>query len=487
MSEANSKPVALIIDDEISICQTLAGIFSDEGWSAVYAISGHEGIQAFKKSAPDLVLLDVWMPGLDGIETLQRLKQLRDDIPVVIMSGHGTIDTAVKCTKLGAFDFLEKPLSMEKLLPMIDHAVQMNKRRNGTLPDGDPAGTASVFVSDSSVSVKRGVETAFRGVSPTTENIRRTINMVAPRNSWVLITGENGTGKEVVARCIHNGSSRSDKAFVAVNCAAIPEEMIESELFGYAKGAFTGAFAAKKGKFELAHSGTLFLDEIGDMSLRTQAKILRILQEQRFERLGDNKTLEVDVRVVAATNKDLLNEIKAGRFREDLYRRINVIPVYVAPLRERREDVPYLVDFFLDQLSFELKEPRKILTDDAFEILMHYPWPGNVRELKNLLERLCIIVFGQEIDAIDLPEAMVRHVESESPAARVVLASGAVGSTASLRQAKLDFERSFVLDRLNENQGNISKTAEAIGIERSHLHKKLKIWGVDMKKVKLES
>ncbi|NBQ52258.1 MAG: sigma-54-dependent Fis family transcriptional regulator, partial [Proteobacteria bacterium] len=203
MSETNSKPVALIIDDEISICQTLAGIFSDEGWSADYAISGHEGIQAFKKSAPDLVLLDVWMPGLDGIETLQRLKQLRDDIPVVIMSGHGTIDTAVKCTKLGAFDFLEKPLSMEKLLPMIDHAVQMNKRRNGTLPGNDPAGTASVFVSDSSVSVKRGVETAFRGVAPATENIRRTINVVAPRNSWVLITGENGTGKEVVARCIH--------------------------------------------------------------------------------------------------------------------------------------------------------------------------------------------------------------------------------------------------------------------------------------------
>ncbi len=487
MSDASPKPIALIIDDEISICQTLAGIFSDEGWSADYAISGHEGIQAFKKSTPDLVMLDVWMPGLDGIETLQRLKQLREDIPVVIMSGHGTIDTAVKCTKLGAFDFLEKPLSMEKLLPMIDHAAQIHKHRNSALTGNDFAGTASVFVSDSSVSVKRGVEIAFRGVAPATKSIRQTINMVAPRNSWVLITGENGTGKEVVARCIHNQSSRSEKAFVAVNCAAIPEDLIESELFGHARGAFTGAFAAKKGKFELAHAGTLFLDEIGDMSLRTQAKILRILQEQRFERLGDNKTLEVDVRVVAATNKDLGNEIKNGRFREDLYHRLNVIPVYIAPLRERREDIPYLVEFFLEQLSFELKEPRKILTDDAFEILMHYPWPGNVRELKNLLERLSIVVFGDEIDVVDLPEAMVRHVESESPAARAVLAAGSVGFSSSLRQAKSDFERSFVMDRLNENHWNISKTAEAIGIERSHLHKKLKIWGVDMKKVKLES
>ena len=280
-----------------------------------------------------------------------------------------------------------------------------------------------------------------------------------------------------------------------MNCAAIPEDLIESELFGHARGAYTGAFAEKKGKFELAHGGTLFLDEIADMSLRTQAKILRILQEQRFERLGDNRTLEVDVRVVAATNKDLAAEMKAGRFREDLYHRLNVIPVYVAPLRERREDIPFLADFFLDQLSFELKEPRKSLTDEAFEVLMHYPWPGNVRELKNLLERLCIIVFGQEIDVIDLPESMVRHVESESPAGRFAQDSSAVlgeglGDTAAggnLRQAKMDFERSFVMDRLNENQWNITKTAEAIGIERSHLHKKLKFWGVDMKKVKLES
>lgn len=486
MSEAISRPVALIIDDEVSIGQTLAGIFSDEGWTASWAISGHEGIQAFKKSTPDLVLLDVWMPGMDGIETLQRIKQLRDDIPVVIMSGHGTIDTAVKCTKLGAFDFLEKPLSMEKLLPMIDHAVQMRSRRVSGRGTEDAVGTASVFVSDGSVSVKRGVETAFRGVAPATEAIRRTIATVAPRNSWVLISGENGTGKEVVARCIHYGSPRSQKSFVAVNCAAIPEEMIESELFGHSQGAFAGAFAEKKGKFELAHGGTLFLDEIGDMSLRTQAKILRILQEQKFERLGDNKTLEVDVRVVAATNKDLAAEMKSGRFREDLYHRLNVIPVYVPPLRERREDIPYLAEFFLEQLAFELKEPRKHISDEAFEVMMLYPWPGNVRELKNILERLSIIAFGSEIDVADLPDSMVRHVQSESPQAHPVSVNQAVG-VASLRQAKSDFERAFVLERLNENQWNISKTAEAIGIERSHLHKKLKGWGVDMKKVKTES
>jgi two-component system nitrogen regulation response regulator NtrX len=305
---------------------------------------------------------------------------------------------------------------MEKLLPMIDHAVQIRTRRVGGRGIEDSQGTASVFVTDRTVSVKRGVETVFRGVAPATEAIRRTIATIAPRNSWVLITGENGTGKEVVARCVHNSSARANKSFVAVNCAAIAEELIESELFGHAKGAFTGAFSDRKGKFELAHGGTLFLDEIGDMSLRTQAKILRILQEQQFERLGDNKTLAVDVRVIAATNKDLAAEMKAGRFREDLYHRLNVIPVYVPPLRERREDVPYLADFFLEQLSFELKEPGKSLTDEAFEVLMQYPWPGNVRELKNLLERLCIIVFGPEIDVGDLPEAMVRHVQSEASA-----------------------------------------------------------------------
>jgi two-component system nitrogen regulation response regulator NtrX len=486
------KPLALVIDDEISICHALCGVLADEGWRAVHAISGHEGIQNFKAEIPDLVLLDVWMPGLDGIETLQRLKALRDDIPVVIMSGHGTIDTAVKCTKLGAFDFLEKPLSLEKILPMIAHAVELRDRRrtNADFADGVPdiAVNASVFSGRSSKSVKRGVENQFRGVAPATASVRRMIETVGPRNSWVLITGENGTGKEVVARCIHGLSPRSEKPFIAVNCAAIPEDLIESELFGHAKGAFTSAFASKKGKFELANGGTLFLDEIGDMSLRTQAKILRILQEQRFERLGDNQSIDVDVRVLAATNKDLPSEIKAGRFREDLYYRLNVIPVYIPPLRERREDIPFLAEFFLDQLAFELQDPRKQLSDEALEVLMHYPWPGNVRELKNLLERLCIIVFAQEIDAVDLPEAMVQHFRSErrdQPSSATVGALSA--SAGTFKQAKSDFERNFILDRLNENQWNISRTAEAIGLERSHLHKKLKGWGVDMKKVKMES
>ncbi|MEY4630844.1 MAG: hypothetical protein RIQ81_964 [Pseudomonadota bacterium] len=486
---AGNKPLALVIDDEVSICHALCGVLADEGWRAVHAISGHEGIQRFKAEAPDLVLLDVWMPGLDGIETLQRLKALRDDIPVVIMSGHGTIDTAVKCTKLGAFDFLEKPLSLDKLLPMTAHAAELRDRRRSQAERGDAptevSVNAAVFSGPSSKSVKRGVENQFRGVAPATANVRRMIETVGPRNSWVLVTGENGTGKEVVARCIHAASPRAQKPFIAVNCAAIPEELIESELFGHAKGAFTSAFAAKKGKFELANGGTLFLDEIGDMSLRTQAKILRILQEQRFERLGDSQSIDVDVRVLAATNKDLQTEIKAGRFREDLYHRLNVIPVYIPPLRERREDIPYLAEFFLDQLAFELQEPRKQLTDEALEVFVNYPWPGNVRELKNLLERLCIIVFDHEIDVADLPEAMVRHVQSEQHE-RPVAASPIMGP-GSLKQAKSDFERNFVLERLNENQWNITKTAEAIGLERSHLHKKLKGWGVDMKKVKTES
>lgn len=496
MSEAAiSKPFVLIIDDEISIGQALAGFFSDEGWLSEYAISGHEGIQAFKKRTPDLVLLDVWMPGMDGIETLQRLKQLRDDIPVVIMSGHGTIDTAVKCTKLGAFDFLEKPLSIEKLLPMMDHAVQLRKRRATGQISEVPGDSVAVFQGSGAVSVKRGVESFFRGVSHNAENVRRTVSTIATRNGWILIVGENGVGKEVVGRAIHAASARSSKSFVVINCNGAPESMMESELFGHVEGAVPGAFSNKTGKFELADGGTLFLDEVAGLSLRTQAGILRVLQDGKLQRIGDEKSRVVDVRVIAATTKDLQAEIRAGRFREDLYQRLNVIPVYVPPLRERREDIPYLADLFLEQLAFELKEPRKLLSDEVFEMFLRYPWPGNVRELKNLLERLCVVVFGDEIDVVDLPESIVRHVQSESPGAQQDkhvspddknLDAG-TSSQASLRHAKMEFERNFVLDRLTENQWNITKTAEVIGIERSHLHKKLKGWGVDMKKVKEES
>lgn len=458
--ERTGMPVALIVDDEESICTSLAGVLSDEGWRTVTANSGKEGIYRFLSDPPDIVLLDVWMPGMDGIEVLQNLRDLRDDIPVVIMSGHGNIETAVKATKLGAFDFLEKPLSLEKLLPMIGHARDLRISRE--LKPGGP---------------EKASRHELVGISASTEAIRKQIKVVAPRNSWVLITGENGTGKEVVARNIHLSSSRATKPFIEVNCAAIPEELIESELFGHIKGAFTNAVATRRGKFELANEGTIFLDEIGDMSLKTQAKILRILQERRLERLGDTETIEVDVRVIAATNKDLSAEIKAGSFREDLFYRLNVIPFKLPPLRERREDVPLLANFFLDRMAKELMEPRKKIDDDALAALQRHPWPGNVRELKNLIERLCILVELPNIRLEDLPEA-ISGLSGPGDAAN--LNFGAV----SLKQAKGEFERAFILDKLQEHQWNVSRTADAIGIERSNLHRKLRSYHIDPKQLK---
>jgi two-component system nitrogen regulation response regulator NtrX len=396
---------------------------------------------------------------MDGIETLQKMRQIRQNIPIVIMSGHGSIETAVKATKLGAFDYLEKPLSLEKILPIMAHAKDLK-----------------VVRSQMSLATA-GTPYEILGQSQEIELIRNQIGMVAPRNAWVLITGENGTGKEVVARNIHAQSSRANGPFVAVNCAAIPEELIESELFGHAKGAFTNAIAAKKGRFEVAHQGTLFLDEIADMSLKTQAKILRILQEQKFERVGETTPLTVDVRVVAATNKDLVGEIAAGRFREDLFYRLNVVPFRVPALRERRIDIPVLANFFLTQTATNLKEPRKSLSPAAMEVLQSYPWPGNVRELKNLVERLCIMIPRAEIMDSDLPEAIQRRDGSQETSAYSIAAG-------SLREAKADFERAFILEKLEEFGWNVSKTAEAIGIERSNLHRKLRTYNIDPKKLK---
>lgn len=457
------KPTALIVDDEQSICTTLAGVFSDEGWESLSARSGLEAIRMFQKNSVDLVLLDVWMQGMDGIQTLQKLRDLKGDIPVVIMSGHGTIETAVRATRLGAFDYLEKPLSLEKLIPLIEHADKIRQIRQG----------------DDQV-----VSKDFRliGESEAMAAIHRKIKVIAPRNSWVLITGENGTGKEVVARNIHLQSPRVDKSFVAVNCAAIPEELIESELFGHAKGAFTSAVSARRGKFELAHQGTLFLDEIGDMSLKTQAKILRILQEQSFERLGDVETINVNVRVLAATNKDLQEEIAAGRFREDLYYRLNVIPMSVPPLRERRSDIPVLAEFFLREMGRELGENPRRLSMDALRAMKNYSWPGNVRELRNLIERLSILVAGDYIDLTDLPE-LIRHPAGGGESVEWDEEFSTSGST--LKEAKNSFERSFIIEKLEEYGWNISKTAEAIGIERSNLHRKLRLYGIDTKRLKL--
>ena len=455
-----NKPLALIVDDEKSICKALSGIFCDESWDSFVAYSGKEGINLFKKHSFDLVLLDVWMKGFDGIQTLQKLKEINSDVPVVIMSGHGTIDTAVKATKLGAFEFLEKPLSLEKLIPMIEHADKLKKLREQGM-------------------LNKNQTFQLIGQSETMSAIHRQIKVVAPRNSWVLITGENGTGKEVVARNIHLQSTRGDKEFVAVNCAAIPEDLIESELFGHSKGAFTSAVGAKQGKFEKAHQGTLFLDEIGDMSLKTQSKILRILQEQSFERLGDVETIKVDVRVIAATNKNLQEEIQEGRFREDLYYRLNVIPVHLSPLSERKEDILVLANYFFMKLSLELNEPPKRLSPEAEVCLQAYHWPGNVRELKNLVERLSILVPSSIIHENDLPDSLKNFRVSEFNLPDSDLKSG------TLKEARSQFERTFILENLEKFGWNISKTAEEIGIERSNLHRKLKNFGIDLKQLKI--
>ncbi|RYZ58881.1 MAG: sigma-54-dependent Fis family transcriptional regulator [Proteobacteria bacterium] len=455
MSESHRNPdefLALIIDDEEKIRKALAAVIEDEGWTVIDAADGSKGLQLFARQEPDLVLLDVWMPGIDGIETLQKMKQLKPQIPVVIMSGHGTIETAVRATRIGAFDYLEKPLSLDKIYPLLDHAKRLRsyaEEHHQNSPD-------------------------LIGNADSMLQIKRQINLVAAKNAWVLITGENGTGKEVVANHIHQKSTRAKKPFVAVNCAAIPEDLIESELFGHAKGAFTNAIAAKKGKFELANHGTIFLDEIGDMSLRTQAKILRILQEQQFERLGASETQHVDVRVIAATNQDLKELIKEGRFREDLYYRLNVVPFHLPPLRDRGDDVFDLAQFFLGKMAKELGEQPKQISDQAMQVMRDYPWPGNIRELKNLLERICIMSDQNTVEA----DVLRAYLELED---KVDSNSSELMNASNLKQAKSDFERAYILGKLEENQWNITKTAEAIGLERSNLHKKMKLYGIEPK------
>ena len=450
---------ALIVDDEQGICDALEGILFDDGWSVTCAKNGKEGIQKFNKEKPDLVLLDVWMPGIDGIDTLQKLKEIDPEIPIVVMSGHGSIATAVRATKLGAHDYLEKPLSLEKIIPMLSQAERIKTIRENK----------QTFSSDG---------TEMIGDSEAFCSVRRQVALLASRNAWVLITGENGTGKEILANCIHKMSSRAKNSFVAVNCAAIPEQLIESELFGHVKGAFTNAIAHKRGRFELADHGTLFLDEIGDMSLQTQAKILRILQEQCFERVGGIESINVDVRVIAATNKDLQEEIKRGNFREDLFYRLNVVPFHLPPLRERLGDIPLLVDHFLVKIAKELGEKKKSLAPEVIHAFQSYRWPGNVRELKNNLERLCIMVSGDIIQAGDLSDPIAeRSFQGD-------IQGVASKEAATLKEAKTDFEKAFILGKLTENQWNVSKTAEAIGLERSNLHRKLKQYGIDLKQLR---
>jgi two-component system nitrogen regulation response regulator NtrX len=451
----------LIVDDEPSIRESLTGILQDEGFSPLSVESGDAAIEKISEEKPDLILLDIWMPGMNGMEALSRIRDIYPDQLVVMMSGHGTIETAVKATKLGAYDFIEKPLSIEKVLLCIQNAVKVGQ----------------LVEENRQLKERIGKEHEMIGNSKPIKELKHQIKIAAPTSGWILITGENGTGKELVARSIHYNSRRHDKPFVEVNCAAIPEELIESELFGHEKGSFTGATTQRRGKFDQAHQGTLFLDEIGDMSLKTQAKVLRILQEHKFERVGGNKTIEVDVRVIAATNKDLEKEIAIGNFRKDLYYRLNVIPFHVPPLRERKSDIPQLASHFLEYFCSKESRETKRLDDESIQAIINYPWPGNVRELKNLIERLVIMSPGNTITRSQLPQAIG---SSQLATPKDLNLAGLTSNT--FRTAKEEFEKEFLIQKLEENDWNVSRTAEAVDIERSNLHRKIKTYGIELKK-----
>lgn len=446
-------PSILIVDDEPSIVQSLSGLLMDEGFEVTTAENGYEALQHVEADSPDLVLLDIWMPGIDGLETLKEIKKNHPHIHVIMITGHGTIETAVQATKLGAFDFIEKPLSFEKVSVAINNALNFRRleEQNRYLR-------------------KKTIEKhSITGQSERVQALRLHLAKVAPTDTWVLIKGENGTGKELVARTIHNLSQRAINPLVDVNCAAIPEELIESELFGHEKGAIASANSKKIGKFELADGGTIFLDEIGDMSLKTQSKILRVLQEKQFQRVGGSRTLEVDVRVIAATNKDLEAEIENGTFREDLYYRLNVVPIEVPPLRERIEDLPMLVDAFLEEAAHKNRISKKRISPEVLELLANHNWPGNVRELKNLIERLVIMVPDDDIGAEHLPkpynpETGVSGYYNAEPLFQIE----------SLKIAKQVFEKQFIHHKLDQNEHNVTRTAKAIGVERSYLHRKIK-------------
>ena len=447
-------PSILIVDDEPSILQTLGGLLADEGFEVITASNGYEALKIIDAESPDLVLLDIWMPGIDGIETLKEIKKDNPNIPVIIITGHGTIETAVRATKLGAYDLIEKPLSIDKVIVAINNALNFRRLEE-----------------ENRYLRKKNMERhSINGNSPKTVELKQNIAKAAPTDSWILIVGENGTGKELVARNIHQLSPRVEEPLIDVNCAAIPEELIESELFGQEKGAFSDASTKIVGKFELANKGTIFLDEIGDMSLKTQSKILRVLQEQKIQRVGGSRPITVDVRVIAASNKDLEKEIEAGNFREDLFYRLNVFPIVVPALRERVDDLPELVETFLQEYAAQNRSKKKDMTPAALDVLSNYSWPGNVRELKNLIERLAILVEKEDIDVSDLPP--VYQSQECFP--------GNTGfdykllAMDDLKQARLAFENEFLKRKLAENDNNITKTAEMIGVGRSYLSKKIK-------------
>jgi two-component system nitrogen regulation response regulator NtrX len=435
----------LVVDDEPGVRSSVKGILEDEGFKVFVAKSGEDALEQMKKQNADVVLLDVLMPsGIDGIETLHRIKAAGYDSAVIMISGHGNIDMAVSAMELGALDFLEKPLSVDRMLIRLRQALEKRK------------------LQEEYMLLKKEADERYQiiGESPEMKDLVAKIHQVAPTNSRVLIMGENGTGKELVARAIHRNSNRREKSFVQVNCAAIPAELIESELFGHEKGSFTGAIASAQGKFEQANGGTILLDEIGDMSPLTQSKVLRAIEEQEISRIGSKDIIRLDVRVLAATNKNLDLEVKEGRFREDLFYRLNVIPIHVPSLRDRITDIPILANYYLEKFCRENGKREKQISQSAMEYLKAYEWPGNIRELKNIMERMVIMVPGEVIEVPNLPDNISCH---DVP-----------GSPNTLKEAKNDFERKFIIQALRKNNWNITETADQLGLERTNLHRKMR-------------
>ncbi|MBI3048313.1 MAG: sigma-54-dependent Fis family transcriptional regulator [Acidobacteria bacterium] len=464
------KPRILVIDDEAAIRDSLRMILEYEGYGFVGAASGHEGLALAERERPDLVLLDIKMPGMDGMEVLRTLRALDDSLPVVMISGHGTTSTAVEAIKSGAVDFLDKPLGSERVIVTLQNVLKQQELRRENRE------------------LKLAMESKYEivGQSPALRSVLEAVKRAAPTGATVLLLGESGVGKELVARTIHRNSARAGQRFVQVNCAAIPEELIESELFGHEKGSFTGATEKQLGKFEQADRGTIFLDEVADMSARTQAKVLRVLQEQEVERIGSARTIKVDVRVIAATNRNLEEMIQRGEFREDLYFRLNVIPIAVPPLRERREDIPLLVQHFARRTSEEHNLRLKRFDPRAMEALQRHRWRGNIREVRNAVERVMIMAPGEVVRVEDLPQevrgdltARAAAPEQGAPAAAAASASPPVLPAAgTLREFKDAAERAFLVQKLRENNWNISKTAEVIDTPRSNLYKKLEQYGI---------
>jgi two-component system nitrogen regulation response regulator NtrX len=441
-------PTILIIDDEPTILQTLGGLLSDEGFEVLTAENGYEGLKLIEETAPDLVLLDIWMPGIDGIETLKKIKADQPQLQVVIITGHGNIETAVRATKLGAFDLIEKPLNIDRVIVDINNALHFRKLEE----------------ENRFLRRKTMAKHSLNGKSAAVQELQKQIAVVAPTDAWVLITGENGVGKELVARNIHQFSRRAEEPLLDVNCAALPADRLEDELFGHEKGAFEGAEARRKGGLEMAHAGTLFLDEVASLHPETQARLVRVLQEQKFQRTGGGRNIQVDVRVIAATNRDLEAEIAAGRFREDLYFRLNEIPIPVPPLRERREDIPALARLFLEERVKSLDGRARTIDDDALELLAAYPWPGNVRELKNLAGRLVITLDQDRITAADIP-APYNPGRGDG-----LHPEGRLFAVDRLDEARDMFEREFLRRKLLQFDGDAERAAEAAGMELAAFH-----------------